>query len=379
MNPLRLLRRRAARLTILTVTVAALIVGAGFAGYGVRGSGGTNGMAMSGNAAAAGTGVQPAPANLAPLPQPQVAPPVGTRGPELVKYNLEIKEVVAQLDDGVAYHYWTFNGTVPGPMLRVRVGDTVQITLTNPSTSSVTHSIDLHAVSGPGGGATDMQVTPGHSATFQFVAEHPGAYVYHCATPPPAMHIANGMYGMIVVEPAGGLPQVDQEFYVMQGDMYIDGTAGQPGLHDMSMTKMAAETPDYVVFNGSVNSLTGANALQAKTGQTVRIFFGDGGPNLTSSFHVIGQIFTRVAPDGAIADADQPSEWLTNVQTTTVPPGAATVVELKPDVPGNYTLVDHALSRAMKGASATLHVGGDQLDPNSFKVIQMGDGGSGGH
>ena len=379
MSHFRLLRSHAARLTVLALMVAVLIVAAGFAGYGVRGNGAAGDMAMGGNAAAAGTGVQPAPANLTRLPQPQVAPPVGSRGPELVKYNLEIKEVVAQLDDGVAYKYWTFNGTVPGPMLRVREGDTVQITLTNPATSSVTHSIDLHAVSGPGGGATAMQVTPGHSATFQFIAEHPGAYVYHCATPPAPMHISNGMYGLIVVEPAGGLPKVDQEFYVMQGDIYIAGNAGQPGLHDMSMTKMLAETPDYVVFNGSVNALNGDNALQAKTGETVRIFFGDGGPNLTSSFHVIGQIFTRVAPYGAIADAGQPSEWLTNVQTTTVPPGAATIVELKPDVPGNYTLVDHALSRVMKGASATLHVTGDQIDPASFKVIQPGDGGTGGH
>lgn len=370
MHHTRVLQRRTARLTIVTLAVAVLLVAAGFAGYGLHDTDATGGtMAGAGTAAAT---IPPAPANLAQLPLPAVAPPVGDRGPELVKYNITVKEVVAQLDDGVAYTYWTYNGTVPGPMMRVRVGDTVQVTLNNPAGNSVTHSIDMHAAAGPGGGSAVMQVAPGESKTIQFIAETPGVFVYHCATPPAAMHIAMGMFGLIVVEPAGGLPTVDHEYYVMESEFYIEGSRGQPGLHQMSMDKLLAETPDYDVFNGSVDSLNGTRALQATTGQTVRIFFGDAGPNEISSFHVIGQVMTRVAPYGAIASPGQPSEYMTNVQTILVPAGGAIMAELTPTVPGDYTLVDHSLSRVLKGGSATLHVTGSQLDPNSFKVVQPG-------
>jgi nitrite reductase (NO-forming) len=304
-----------------------------------------------------GGAVAPAAAGGVPrLPLPPVAPPVGQREATTVQYTVEIKEVVATLDDGVTYTYWTFGGTVPGPMLRVRQGDTVELTLTNNAASQVQHNIDLHAVTGPGGGAEATMVNPGESKTIRFQALNPGVFVYHCAVPPVAHHIASGMYGLIVVEPPQGLPRVDREFYVMQGDMYLTGNRGDQGHRDFSTEKMLAEQPDYVVFNGSVGALTGDNALKANTGETVRIFFGVGGPNITSSFHIIGEIFDRVAPEGG--SFDDPGRWQTNVQTTGVPAGGATVVELTVQVPGKYVLVDHSLGRVLKGAAGILLVEG---------------------
>ena len=222
------------------------------------------------------------PANLKPLPSPQVAPPITRTEPAYVKFDLTTQKVTAQMADGVAYEYWTFNGTVPGPMLRVREGDTVEIDLHNAADAGVTHSIDLHAVTGPGGGAKVTQVTPGEDGSFTFKALNPGVYIYHCATPMVAQHIASGMYGMIVVEPKAGLPKVDHEYYLMQGDFYLQGQRGDKGLRAFDLNKMLDERPDYVLFNGGVGSLTGANAFKASVGESIRIFFGVGGPNLTS-------------------------------------------------------------------------------------------------
>jgi nitrite reductase (NO-forming) len=315
----------------------------------------------------------PAVAGVKPLPVPSMAPPLNRSQPSLVRVELETREVTAQLADGVTYRYWTFNGTVPGPMIRVRQGDTVDLMIHNTADSSITHSIDLHAVTGPGGGAKVTQVAAGGMAEFTFTALNPGVYVYHCATPMVAQHIANGMYGMIVVEPEGGLTPVDHEFYVMQGDVYTTGTRGQPGHVDISVPKMLDERADYVVFNGGVGNVTGPNALQARVGETVRIFFGDGGPNLPSSFHVIGEIFDKVYPEGAIGSPPE-----ANVQTTHVSTGGATVVEFTVQVPGDYTLVDHSLGRLEKGAAGVLHVEGPQ-DPTIFNAGTVGGAGSGGH
>jgi nitrite reductase (NO-forming) len=313
------------------------------------------------------------PANLERLPPPAIAPPVNRKKPAAVHVKLEARPVTGLLAEGIGYHYWTYNGTVPGPMIRVRQGDTVDVVLRNAPDSAVTHSIDLHAATGPGGGAKVMQVPAGGTGEFTFKALQPGAYVYHCATPMVAQHLANGMYGLIVVEPAGGLPTVDREFYVMQGDVYTTGERGQPGHMDLSVRKLLDERPDYVLFNGGVGSLTGDGALQAKVGETVRIFFGDGGPNLTSSFHVIGEIFEKVYPEASFT---APPE--TDVQTTLVPAGGATVVELKAEVPGDYVLVDHSLGRLEKGAAGILHVDGP-ADPTIFNPVTVGAGGSGGH
>jgi nitrite reductase (NO-forming) len=317
--------------------------------------------------------IKPLPADLKPLQAPAVAPPITRNEPAYVKYDLTTQKVVAQMADGVAYEYWTFNGTVPGPMLRVREGDTVEIDLHNSADSGMMHSVDLHAVTGPGGGAKVTQVMPGEDAAFTFQALYPGVFVYHCATPMVAEHISSGMYGLIVVEPKDGLPKVDHEYYLMEGDFYLQGNRGDTGLRAFDLNKMLDERPDYVLFDGGVGSLSGDHAFTANVNETVRIFFGVGGPNLTSSFHVIGAVFDRVYPEGSLT-----SEPETTVQTTHVSAGGATMVELSTRVPGTYTIVDHSLGRMEKGAAAQLVVTGAD-DPSVFHVVKAGSGGSGGH
>ncbi len=286
-----------------------------------------------------------------------VGTPVGKRGPTTVKFRLEAQEVNGVLDAAAktSFTYWTFNGKVPGPMLRARVGDTIEVTMANAKTSALIHNVDLHAVWGQGGGAALTSVAPGEEKTFTFKATTPGLFVYHCATTVIPQHISSGMYGLILIEPEGGLPKVDKEFYVMQGDMYAEGA----GPHkDFSMDLMMKEQPTNVVMNGSAAALAGA-PMKAKVGDNVRVFFGVGGPNLTSAFHAIGTIFDKVYPEAAI---DEKSVHH-NVQTTVVPPGGAVMVEFKARVPAKYILVDHALTRLMKGNVAILQAEGpDQPD-----------------
>ena len=278
--------------------------------------------------------------------------PLARRGPQTVKVDLETAEVTGQLADGSTYHYWTFNRKIPGPMIRVRVGDTVEVTLKNAADSVMAHNIDFHAVTGPGGGAVATVAPPGETKGFTFKALSPGLFVYHCATPMVAEHIANGMYGMILVEPEGGLPKVDHEFYVMQGEIYTEQAFGTEGELSESLDKLLDEKPEYYVFNGAADALV-KKPLHAKVGETVRIFFGVGGPNKTSSFHVIGEVFDRAYPLASLTSAP-----MTDVQTITVPPGGAAMTEFKVDMPGRYVLVDHALSRMERGLKGILVVDG---------------------
>ena len=283
---------------------------------------------------------------------PNVPTPVGDRRAKRVLINMEILEKEGTMTDGTSYIYWTFGGTVPGSFIRTRIGDEVEFTLSNHPDNKLPHNIDLHAVTGPGGGATSSFVAPGHEKTFSFKTLNPGLYVYHCATAPVGMHIANGMYGLILVEPEGGLPKVDKEYYIMQGDFYTKGENGDPGLQAFNMKKAVAEDADYVVFNGKVGSLTGDNAITANVGETVRLYVGNGGPNLVSSFHVIGEIFDKVHVEGG-------SMVNENVQTTLIPAGGAAIVEFKVDVPGTFIIVDHSIFRAFnKGALGMLKVKG---------------------
>lgn len=282
-----------------------------------------------------------------------VPPPITRTEPAHVELELTAKEVIAEMAPGVYVNYWTYNGTVPGPMFRVREGDTVTLTLHNDPSSIHHHNIDLHAVTGPGGGATVSMVAPGESATFTFKALNPGLFVYHCATPNVANHMTHGMYGLILVEPEEGMPAVDREFYVMQGEYYATGGIGRKGLQLFDAQAMLDGNPTYVTFNGRVNGL--AEHLQASTGETVRIYFGNGGVNLVSSFHVIGEIFDRVYPEASLTSAPH-----TDVQTTLVPAGGATVTEFALDVPGAFVLVDHALARVDKGAWGKLFVAGEE-------------------
>jgi nitrite reductase (NO-forming) len=288
-------------------------------------------------------------------------PPLTNASPRHHVVDLKTTEVIGRLADGTSYTYWTFNGRVPGPFLRVRVGDTVEVNLSNDANSVMMHNVDFHAVTGPGGGAAATNVNPGESKSFTFKALAPGLYVYHCATPMVAQHIANGMYGLILVEPEGGLPAVDHEFYVMQGEIYTEEDQGTPGLATESLDKLMNEQPTYYVMNGAFKALTGDNALKAKVGETARIYFGVGGPNKISSFHVIGEVF-----DHAYRDASLTSPPVTDVQTMLVPPGGATVVDLTFEVPGTYLMVDHALSRVDRGAAGAIEVTGPQT-PEIFR------------
>lgn len=285
---------------------------------------------------------------------PHVPPSPNYDRPKKVIVNLEVVEKVMRLADGVEYNFWTFGGVVPGKFIRIQLYDEVEFNLHNHPSSKLPHNIDLHAVTGPGGGAESSMTAPGHTSTFSFKAINPGLYVYHCATAPVGMHIANGMYGLILVEPRGGLPPVDKEFYVMQSEFYTKEKFGKPGLTSFDMEKALQENPEYVVFNGSVGAAMGDKAMQVEVGETVRLFVGNAGPNLVSSFHVIGEIFDRVYVEGGGLVNE-------NLQSTLIPAGGSTIVEFKCEVPGALTLVDHSVFRAFnKGALAQIKVNGEE-------------------
>jgi Cu+-exporting ATPase len=316
-----------------------------------------------------------------------------------VVIKLETREVVSELAPGTTYQYWTYNGTVPGPLLRVREGDTVEVQLTHAvaeeesqdisfdlvptaradggktedahansgglhaAEGHATHSIDLHAVEGPGGGSVLTQVKDGETKIFRFKANRPGVYVYHCASPHVPTHIANGMYGLIIVEPKKGLAPVDKEFYVMQGELYTTGALGRKGRQQFSRKKLLAENPEYFVFNGRTGALAGSGALRASVGERIRLYIGVGG-FVPSNFHVIGAVFDKVYPEGDIV-----SPPLRNVQTTIIPAGGSAVVEFTVDVPGKYLLVDHSLTRSIdRGALGELIVEGPR-NPELFSAV----------
>ncbi len=291
-----------------------------------------------------------------------IPPPITRTTPATVRVDLETVEVEARLSDNSSYTFWTFNGRVPGPFVRVRVGDTVEVHLKNNENSTMMHNVDFHAATGPGGGAGATSANPGEEKMVTFKTLNPGIFIYHCAVPPVAQHISSGMYGLILVEPEGGLVPVDREFYVVQGEIYTEEDFGTPGLLTQSYDKLVAETPTHFVFNGHVGALTDHYPLKAKVGETIRIFFGVGGPNFTSSFHVIGEIFDRAYQMGSLV-----SPPMESIQSISVPPGYANIVEFKLEVPGRFVLVDHALSRAEKGLAGYLIVEGDP-NPEIFNA-----------
>jgi len=302
---------------------------------------------------------------------PNVPPPIHRSYPAKIIVELEVLEKEMPISEGVTYTFWTFGGTVPGSFIRVRQGDTVEFHLKNNPANKMPHNIDLHGVSGPGGGAASSFTAPGHESRFTFKALNEGVYVYHCATAPVGMHVANGMYGLLLVEPPQGLPAVDHEYYVMQGDFYTTGKYREKGLQPFDMARAIEERPTYVLFNGAEGALTGDRALVAKTNESVRIYVGNGGPNLVSSFHIIGAIFDRVRFEGG-------SNVQENVQTTLIPAGGAAVVEFRPRVPGSYVLVDHSIFRAFnKGALAILKVDGPEnksiYSGKELDAVYLGD------
>lgn len=294
---------------------------------------------------------------------PNVPVPIERNYPAYVIVNFEVKEVIKELSNGVQYPFWTYDGEVPGKFVRVREGDIVEFHLKNHSGNKLPHNIDLHAVTGPGGGAAATATSPGQSTSFKFKALNPGIYIYHCATPPVPLHIANGMYGLILVEPAGGFPKVDKEYYVFQSEFYTENAYGTKGLQSFSQEKALKEIPDYVVFNGAAGSLVDNKALTATVGDKVRLYVGNGGPNLVSSFHVIGAVFDDVYAEGSTTVSK-------NVQTTLIPAGGAAIVEMTVRVPGTFILVDHSIFRAFnKGAIGMLKVDGAK-NPEIFSDMK---------
>lgn len=294
---------------------------------------------------------------------PNVPKPLAYTSPKLVKLHLTVEEKVASISDSAKYLVWTFGGSVPGPFIRVRQGDMVEVTFSNAADSKLSHNVDFHACTGPGGGAEASSTAPGQTTKFQFRALQPGLFQYHCATAPVPLHIANGMYGLILVEPQEGMPEVDKEYYVLQSEFYTKGDFNSPGLQEFDEESALKENPDYVVFNGKVRSIVGSGALTANVGEKVRIYFGNAGPNLVSSFHVIGEIFNKVHIEAG-------SAINRNVQTTLVPAGGAAIVDMKMEVPGTYLLVDHSIFRAFnKGAIGQLKVKGEE-NPAIFHEIE---------
>jgi len=307
--------------------------------------------------------------NIADIGGDPTAVPIEAEKPDadgVVRISLRAQEVISEIAPGIYFNYWTYNKQVPGPMLRINEGDTVEVSLTNDPSSLHDHNIDLHAVTGPGGGAVLTHVMPGETKTFQFKALNPGLYIYHCAMPNVSTHNSHGQYGLILVDPKEGLSKVDKEFYVVQGELYTIGQLGKKGLVPFDTGALLDGNPNYVTFNGKVE---GAPRMHAKVGDKIRIYVGNGGVNLISSFHIIGEIFDTVYPNASIGGAMEH-----NTQATAVLPGGASIVEFTVEVPGKYLLVDHALARMNKGAWAVLEVAGDE-NPSIFKNISQDETG----
>lgn len=285
---------------------------------------------------------------------PEVPPPIKRRYPVLLRVDITYDSWVAPLTRKWKYEFWGFNGHCPGPFIRARVGDVMEVNVKNNDKSGMPHNIDFHSCDGPGGGAPLLLADEGRTKSCQLKLLNPGLYVYHCAAAPIPLHIANGMYGLILVEPAGGMTAVDKEYYIMQSEFYIEppekGESVAAPAYDLGLKELA----DVCVFNGREGSLTDKDVLKCQVGERVRLFVGNGGPNLSSGFHVIGTVFDYLYREGDIISP--PARM---VQTTTIPPGGSAIVEMDIKVPGNYTLVDHALFRLDKGCVGFLQARGD--------------------
>ncbi len=259
--------------------------------------------------------------------------------------DLPITETDMTVAKGYVVHVWTFGGTVPGPVIRVHLGDTVRVHLTNETTMS--HSIDFHASQT----AMDHQmveIKPGATFTYTFHAEYAGVWMYHCGTAPTLLHIADGMFGMVIVEPKGGFDKVlgpaDQQFFFVQSEWYL-GAQGQPV--DYAKANSTAPQPDFVVFNG-IASQYADNPIPVKTGGRVRLFVLDAGPNLGTSFHVVGTIFDTVEKEGVLLQKGNADGW--GAQAVDLSAAQAAIIQFTPAEDGRYAFVDHAFDMATHGA-----------------------------
>ncbi|MEO8272849.1 MAG: multicopper oxidase domain-containing protein [Chloroflexota bacterium] len=270
--------------------------------------------------------------------------------------DLVIEEKKMTVAPGFVQAVWTFGGTVPGPVIRVKVGDTVRIHLKNPATSQLSHSIDFHA-SQVAWNDEMLSIAPGEEKLYEFKAEYAGVWMYHCGTSPTLHHIANGMYGMVIVEPKAGLPPVDAEFAIVQSEWYL-GPQGEPA----SLTKASTgnPAPDYVVFNGVANQYKD-HPLQVQTGDRVRVFVLNAGPNIDSSFHVVGTIFSSVTKEGIHLVVGNDGNWAS--QAMDLAPAQAGIVEFVMPEDGLYPMVTHAFNFVGRGALGLFQAGdGDPLN-----------------
>ncbi|MDF9746649.1 copper-containing nitrite reductase [Natrinema salsiterrestre] len=288
--------------------------------------------------------------------------PVDWNEPREHDITIETVRQTAEIEPGVTFEYMTFEGQVPGPMIRVRRGDRVNLTFEVPEDlNAAAHNMDFHAVYGPGGGADATTIAPGDDPTeISFTADYAGVFIYHCAIPNMDQHISSGMFGSILVEPEEGLPEVDHEYYLGQHEIYTDGDVGEKGHHSFDFDAMLDESPTYVVFNGQAYGFTedGVGPMEAETGETARVYFANGGPNLLSSLHPIGNVWSRYYRDG-----DLLSEPDLNIETAPVAPGTTTAGEMEFPVPGPVKIVDHALTRAARrGALGVVDVEGEPTE-----------------
>ncbi|HEU4528957.1 MAG TPA: multicopper oxidase domain-containing protein [Actinomycetota bacterium] len=264
----------------------------------------------------------------------------------IVEVDLVAEETTQTIGEGVEYRVWTFNGTAPGPVIRVNVGDTVRFTLTNDSSENLSHSIDFHAAQTPWD--RDYQpVAPGETLTFDWVARFPGVFMYHCGVPPVLHHISNGMYGAIVVEPEGLEPA--REFVLTASEFYAGHRPNAEGLLEGDVAAMEAAEPSHVVFDGMANRYA-TMPLQARPNELVRIWVMNAGPTLTTAFHVIGALFDHVYADG------NPTSVLNGLQTYNVPPGAGAMFELRIPDEGMYPFVTHSFAYTGLGALGVLQI-----------------------
>jgi nitrite reductase (NO-forming) len=261
-----------------------------------------------------------------------------------VNVTLTIKELLVTIAPNVAYRAWTFNGTVPGPIVRVRQGQTIHFTLVNDGT--MPHSIDFHATQTPWN-VNYQEVPAGKSFSFDWKANYPGVFMYHCGAPTVIYHIANGMYGQIIVDPANGWGTSAKEYGLVQSEFYTSQQSD--GTYSIDPTKLTNDLPDYVVFNGYTNQYKLA-PLTAKVGERIRLFILNAGPTEFSAFHVIGAIFSDVYMDG------NPANRTVGNQTITIPPGGGAVVELTIPDPGLYPFVTHSFASVGKGALGVIKV-----------------------
>ena len=279
--------------------------------------------------------------NAAPAPVEARLPP--REGGRLHRVRLEMQHVTLNVAPGVTYAGWIFGGRIPGPPLHVGQGDTVDFTLVNHA--NIPHSMDFHAAEiAPS--KYYVNVMPGDSLHYRFEARVPGAFMYHCGTAPVAMHIANGMYGALVVDPARPRPKA-REFVLVQSEFYLSSSPGADGAHTLDWSKLLGLAPDHVVFNGRVSQYA-EHPLDVAPGEMVRLYVVNAGPNRISSFHVVGGIFERVFQDGS------PSNPLVGVQTVNVPVGGGSIFEVRLREPGDYPFVSHAFADATKGAVGVL-------------------------